>query len=78
MKFIVFLIIGGCAGWLAARFMNKSQGLWMNLLIGIIGAYLGGFLAGAVGLSATGIIGELIVATVGAVILLWGVGKLKA
>ncbi len=50
----------------------------MNILVGIIGAYLGGFLAGAVGLSATGIIGELIVATVGAVILLWGVGKLKA
>jgi uncharacterized membrane protein YeaQ/YmgE (transglycosylase-associated protein family) len=57
--------------------MNKSSGLLLNLLVGIAGAYIGGFLSGAVGLSATGIVGELIVATIGAVVLLWVIARLK-
>jgi len=77
MNFIALLIIGGLAGWLASKFMNKSSGLLLNLLVGIAGAYIGGFLSGAVGLSATGIVGELIVATIGAVVLLWVIGRLK-
>jgi uncharacterized membrane protein YeaQ/YmgE (transglycosylase-associated protein family) len=75
--FIVFLIIGGVAGWLASTFMNKDQGILMNIVVGIIGAYVGGFLGGVVGLNATGFIGSIIMATIGAVILLWILGKLK-
>ena len=78
MGLIAFLIIGALAGWLASKFMNKSQGLLMNLVVGIAGAYIGGFLAGAIGLAATGFVGEIIVATIGAVILLWGLGKLRS
>jgi uncharacterized membrane protein YeaQ/YmgE (transglycosylase-associated protein family) len=78
MSWIAFLIIGGLAGWLASKFMNKTQGLIMNLIVGIVGAYIGGFLANAVGLAATGFVGELIVATIGAVILLWVLGKLRS
>ena len=70
MGLILFLIIGAVAGWLAAKFMNKSQGLFMNLIVGIVGAYIGGFLARALGISATNAIGELIVATAGAIVLL--------
>ena len=70
MGLILFLIIGAVAGWLAAKFMNKSQGLFMNLIVGIVGAYVGGFLARALGISATNAIGELIVATAGAIVLL--------
>ena len=49
MGLIVFLIVGGVAGWLAAKFMNKSQGMLMNILTGIVGAYIGGFLGGIIG-----------------------------
>lgn len=77
MGFFVFLIIGGLAGWLASKFMNKSQGLLMNLLVGIIGAYIGGLLDNFLQIAATGFVGEIIMATVGAVVLLWVIGKLK-
>ena len=77
MGFIAWLIIGGLAGWLASKFMNKSQGLLKNILVGIVGAYVGGFIGNAIGISANGPVGSLVIATVGAVLLLWVVGKLK-
>ena len=77
MNFIAFLIVGGLAGWLASTFMNKSQGLLMNLIVGIVGAYVGGFLGSLVGIAATGLVRSIIMATVGAVVLLWVIGKLK-
>lgn len=49
----------------------------MNIVVGIVGAYIGGFLGNAVGISASGFVGSIIIATIGAVILLWIVGKLK-
>lgn len=77
MGWIAFLIVGGVAGWLASTFMNKEQGILMNIVVGVVGAYIGGFLGSIVGLAATGFVGSIIMATIGAVILLWGLGKLK-
>ena len=62
----------------ASRFMNKDQGRSMNILVGIVGGMIGGWLGGIVGLTASGFIGSIIIATLGAVILLWIVGKLKS
>lgn len=36
MGLIAFLIVGGIAGWLASTFMNKSQGILMNIVVGIV------------------------------------------
>ncbi|NNF91617.1 MAG: GlsB/YeaQ/YmgE family stress response membrane protein, partial [Boseongicola sp.] len=36
MNLIIFLIIGGVAGWLASTFMNKDQGILMNIIVGIV------------------------------------------
>jgi uncharacterized membrane protein YeaQ/YmgE (transglycosylase-associated protein family) len=67
-----FLIIGLVAGWLAGQIMKGSGfGLIGNLIVGIIGALLGGLLFSAVGLAATGHLGELVAATVGAIALLF-------
>jgi uncharacterized membrane protein YeaQ/YmgE (transglycosylase-associated protein family) len=46
INFIVWLIIGGVIGWLASKVMNtdKNQGIVLNVVVGIIGAYLGGLL----------------------------------
>ncbi len=78
MGLIGFLIIGLIAGWLAGLIMKgKGAGLIMNLVVGVIGAFVGGFLFRLVGLSAHGFIGSLITATVGAVVLLFVVGLLK-
>ena len=72
MSLIWMLLIGACAGWLAGKLtQGKGFGLVQNLIIGIIGAVLGGFVFRLLGLSASSTLGELITATVGAMLLLW-------
>lgn len=78
MNFIVFLILGALAGWLAGNIMKgRGFGLLGNIVVGIVGSVLGGFLFRAVGLQAFGFIGSLITATVGAVVLLYLLNLLK-
>lgn len=78
MDLIGFLLIGLIAGWIATQFMRgSSMGLAGNLVIGVIGAFVGGFLFRLIGLAAVGLIGKLITATVGAVVLLYVVQVLK-
>ena len=78
MNFIWFLLIGLIAGWLAGQIMKgKGFGLGGNLIIGVIGALLGGFLFGLLGLSSNSLLGSLVTATVGAIVLLFLVGKFR-
>ena len=77
--FIAWIIIGIVAGWLAEKIMKRSHGLLTNLIVGVIGALVGGFLANnLLGIDASGnwIVG-IIVATVGAVVLLFLLGLVK-
>ena len=73
---IVTLIIGGVVGWLASLVMktDAQMGIVANIIVGIIGASLGYWLAGLLGLSASGPIMSWVIAVVGAAIL---VGILK-
>jgi uncharacterized membrane protein YeaQ/YmgE (transglycosylase-associated protein family) len=69
------LIIGGLAGWIAEKLTRSDIGLLMNIITGVIGAYIGAFLANALGLRLGELFqgwfwGNLIVAVVGAVLLL--------
>lgn len=69
------LVIGGLAGWIAEKLTKSDMGILMNIVVGIIGAYIGAFLANALGLRLGEIfqgwfIGNLLVAVVGAVILI--------
>ena len=78
MAFVWFLIIGLVAGFLAGHIMKGGGfGLVGNLVIGVIGALLGGWLFGVLGISAGGLIGSLVTAVVGAVVLLFIVGFFK-
>ncbi len=78
MNLILFLIIGGVAGWLAGLIMKgRGFGVLANVGIGIVGSFIGGILFRLLGLASQGAVGELVTATVGAVVLLAVVGKLK-
>ncbi len=77
MGWIVFLFIGLLAGWIAEKIMHRDHGLLTNLVVGVIGAYLGAFLFSLLGIGAGGFIGSLIVAVIGAVLLLWIVGMVR-
>jgi uncharacterized membrane protein YeaQ/YmgE (transglycosylase-associated protein family) len=72
-------IVGLIAGFLAGKVMKGGGfGVLMDIVIGIVGAMLGGWLFGLVGISAGGgLIGSIIVAFVGACILLWIVRMIK-
>ena len=71
MDILWFILIGIAAGWLAGQIMKGSGfGLVGDLVIGVIGALLGGFLFKLLGLSADTLIGSLITATVGAILLI--------
>jgi uncharacterized membrane protein YeaQ/YmgE (transglycosylase-associated protein family) len=72
MGFIVTLIIGGVIGWLASLVMKTSaqMGIIANIVVGIIGAVLGFWLAGALGIVAAGSVGAWIISIIGAVVLL--------
>ncbi len=72
MSIIWFILIGLCAGWLAGQIMKDGGAGWLSyLIIGVIGAVLGGFLIGMAGFTTTGLLGELISATFGAVVLIF-------
>ena len=78
MGLIMFLIIGAVAGWLAGKIMKGGGfGLPVNIVVGVLGAIIGGYLLGILGITAGGLIGSLITATIGALVLLWVVGLLK-
>jgi uncharacterized membrane protein YeaQ/YmgE (transglycosylase-associated protein family) len=68
---IGFLIVGLLAGWIAEKITKSDHGLLTNLVVGVIGAYIGGFIAGGLGMMVFGFIGNLIAAIVGAVILIY-------
>ncbi len=72
MSILYFLIIGAIAGWLGSMlFKGTSSGIIMNIVLGIAGAIVGGFVFRLLGFKTTSIIGSLITATVGAFLVQW-------
>lgn len=74
---IGWIVIGIAAGFVAEKLMKRDHGLLTNLAVGVVGALLGGFLAGILGIGFGGWIGSFIIATLGAVILLFLLGLMK-
>lgn len=75
MNFIIWLVVGGLVGWVASMLMNSREGIIMNIVVGIVGAMLGGWLISP--LVGVGTINQsnfslpaLLVSLVGAVLLL--------
>jgi uncharacterized membrane protein YeaQ/YmgE (transglycosylase-associated protein family) len=70
---IAWIIIGVIAGWLTGKLMKGSGfGFFMDMIVGLVGALVGGFVASHLGFGTTGqhgMIGSIIIATIGAVIL---------
>ena len=77
--FIIFLIVGAVAGWLAGMIVKGfGFGLIGNIIVGIVGAFIAGWLLPKVGIFiGGGILGAVINATIGAVILLFVIKLVK-
>jgi uncharacterized membrane protein YeaQ/YmgE (transglycosylase-associated protein family) len=81
VNFILWIILGAVAGWIASLIMgtNRQQGCLMDIVVGVVGAFLGGLvfsLFGGRGVTGFNIY-SLLVAVLGAVILLWIVGAVR-
>jgi uncharacterized membrane protein YeaQ/YmgE (transglycosylase-associated protein family) len=77
-SFIWWIIIGLVAGWAAGKIMKGGgYGPVMDIVLGVVGAVVGGWLLGALGIYAGGLIGTIVVAIVGAVFLIWLTRLLK-
>ena len=70
LGWLSFLLVGLIAGWAAERIMGREHTLVINLVVGVVGAYIGAFLFRLLGLTSTGFIGALVVAIIGSVVLL--------
>jgi uncharacterized membrane protein YeaQ/YmgE (transglycosylase-associated protein family) len=69
--FIGMLIIGIVAGYVAEKATASDHGLLTNLLVGIAGSFVGGNLATLLNVEFYGWLGNLIVASIGAILILW-------
>lgn len=78
--YIGIILIGIFAGYVAGKLIKgRGFGLVVNLLLGIAGAFLGSFLFGLVGINIVdGLLGSLITATVGAIVVLWVVNLFRS
>jgi uncharacterized membrane protein YeaQ/YmgE (transglycosylase-associated protein family) len=78
MMYLIWEIaIGILAGFLAGKIMRgRGYGVLVDLMLGLVGAVLGGFVFGLLGLHAYGLVGQLVIATAGAVMLIWLVHRL--
>jgi uncharacterized membrane protein YeaQ/YmgE (transglycosylase-associated protein family) len=76
---IVLLIVGAIAGWLAGTIVKGyGFGLIGNIVVGVIGAFIGGWLFPSLGLwDIPGIVGVIVSATLGAIILLVIIGLIR-
>ncbi len=73
MGLIITLIIGGVVGWLASIVMktNAQMGMIANVLVGIVGSFLGYWIAGMLGLAAQGGILGFLISIAGAALLIF-------
>lgn len=74
MSILAWIIVGGIAGWIASMIMNTDaqQGIMMNIIVGIVGAFIGGLIFSFLGFGGlTGLsLYSILVAVVGAMVLL--------
>jgi uncharacterized membrane protein YeaQ/YmgE (transglycosylase-associated protein family) len=77
--FIGWIVIGALAGFIAEKIMKRDHGLVTNLIVGVIGAILGGWILGLfIDTASNGWIMSLITAVIGACVLLWIVGLIRS
>lgn len=78
MSLLYFLLIGLAAGFLAGQILKgRGFGPVGNLIVGVLGAFAGGMVFRLLGLTTTSLLGELVSATVGSVVVLLLVGLLN-
>ena len=65
------VLVGALAGWLAGRFMGTETYFGLNVVLGVLGSFVGEFLFGLLGVHANGSFSSFVISVVGACICIW-------
>jgi len=72
MSLVWWIVVGLIAGWAAGKIMKGGgYGVVMDMVLGIVGAVVGGWLMGLLGIYSGSLLGTIIIAIIGAVFLIW-------
>ncbi len=74
---LLAIVVGVFAGWIAEKIMKRDHGLFVNLIVGLVGAIIGKFLLSMLGVGYEGVLPSLGAAVLGAVILLALMGMFR-
>ena len=78
MTVIWFIVIGLLAGYIAEKVTDSNHGLLTNLVVGLVGAFVGGIIANVIGIPPrVGFLADLVVATLGAILFLFVLRKVR-
>jgi uncharacterized membrane protein YeaQ/YmgE (transglycosylase-associated protein family) len=67
---LLAIVVGALAGWIAEKLMRSNQGLLMNIMLGVIGAIIANGLLAVFGIALGGVVGYLIAGIIGACLLI--------
>ena len=75
---LYILIVGAIAGFLAGLIMKKGHGIIINIILGIVGSFVGKWLFGIFGISiGSGIVSDIVTSAIGAIVLIFVAGLFK-
>lgn len=77
MGWIIAILFGALAGWIASQLMKEGFGFLMNAVLGVFGSIVGKAIFDFLDIQTNSILGELASAVLGAVLIIWLVNKLK-
>lgn len=76
--FLLWIVVGGAAGYIAERIMKEDHPIWMNVALGIVGSFIiNVVLAVVLGLTGGNLLAQLLSGIVGACALIWGYREYK-
>lgn len=77
ISLIATILAGALSGWLAGLIMKIKGGFWFNCILGVVGSFIGFFLAGIIGITTSRVsIGGILLSVAGACLLIWLVRKI--
>lgn len=71
MNFIMWIVVGIAAGWLAGVITRTNRSIWGDLVLGLVGAFIAGLVTDGLVGGDSGLITSVIVAAVAAAVLVW-------
>lgn len=71
LDLIISLAVAALVGYLAGQFMNLKSAWYINIVLGLLGGFVGSIVFGLIGIDSSNIIGSIVISTVGACLVIF-------